>query len=161
MENFIIKAEKEQQGKERTHMELLLQGHVMGHGQRQNSSGSPGFQAGPYLPQHPASSKPSLCLPSAPLNSVAELQRSGGSANSIYPSFVNLLPSPEPCGCSVLLATELGLFGFQRGNGAGLGCCTEPRRCHPKNNLWSQARLPGFKLCPTARARQLNTSETY
>lgn len=99
--------------------------------------------------------------PSAPLNSAAELQHWGGSANSIYPSFVNLLPSPEPCGCSVLLGTELGLFGLQRGDRAELGCCTEAWRCHPKNNLWSHTRLPGFELCPAAWARQLNTSETY
>lgn len=123
--------------------------------------GSPGFQAGLYLPWHPASSQPSLCPPSAPLNSPAELRHWGGSANSIYPLFVNLLPSPEPCGCSVLLGTELGLFGFQRGERAELGCCTEPWGCHPKNNLWSYARLPEFKLCPTAKARPLNTSETY
>lgn len=46
MENFIIKAEKEQQGKEKNHMELLLQGHVVGHWQRQEQqwvSWAPGW----------------------------------------------------------------------------------------------------------------------
>lgn len=69
--------------------------------------------------------------------------------------------SPQSPVAALLLGTELGSFGFQRGNRAGLGCCTELWRCHPKNNLWSQARLPGLKLGPTAWARQLNTSETY
>lgn len=83
MENFIIKAEKEQQGKEKNHMGLLLQGHVVGHWQRQEQQWVSWV---PYLPWHPISSKPSLCPPSAPLNPnpVSELQHWGGSANSIY-----------------------------------------------------------------------------
>lgn len=43
-------------------MELLLQGPVGGHGQRQEQQCSPGFQAGPYLPGHPVPSQSSFKL---------------------------------------------------------------------------------------------------